>query len=258
MGTDSNTGGIGDRQRLIAAARRLLDTQADAEDAVQDAYLRALVACPHSLGSRPAWLHTVLRNIAIDRLRRQQFEGNYVGGRLGVETSLGREANIHMDRALEVRSECVAALRHLLRRVSPVEAAAILLREVFEFEYAEIAQVTGKSEAASRQFLHRALSRARRTDRPARPPRDETAHEEDHHVGLYWWAIESRNPAVLFEMIAAPTTAQARPAAIDGYGASRASSVLVHVNGRYAIALVLDGIVLCIVPVGATAHQVAE
>jgi RNA polymerase sigma-70 factor (ECF subfamily) len=150
----------------------------------------------------------------------------------------------------------VVALRHLLRRVSPAEAAAIVLRAVFEFEHAEIAPIARKSEAAFRQHLRRALSRARRTDGRAAP-----ADEEDHYVGLCWQAIESRNPAVLFEMIAAPATARARPTTlgvVHGFSAApRASSVLVHVNGHYAIALVLDGITLCYVPVG-TAQEVIE
>jgi RNA polymerase sigma-70 factor (ECF subfamily) len=223
-----------DRQRLLSIARRLL-ASADAEDAVQDTYVRASATFPDRLGLQPAWLYTVLRNIAIDRLRRKQLESQHADAGLPSEGS--------SEPLMEVRSECEAALRHLLSRVSPAEAAAILLRDVFEFDHDEIARIIGKSEAASRQFLHRARTRTRR---PA-PPAD----FEESYVALCWRAIETRDPALLMNMLQL-TTALAQPSAITAgkYRGSRSSSKLVQVNGRFAIALVLDGVVLCVVPVG--------
>jgi RNA polymerase sigma factor (sigma-70 family) len=217
-----------DRQRLMSAARRLLASRADAEDAVQDTYVRALAAFPDWLGPQPAWLYTVLRNVAIDRLRRKQLESEQVDAGLPEGSS---------ESLMEVRSDCEAALRHLLSRVSPAEAAAILLRDVFEFDYDEIARIVGKSEAASRQFLHRARTRTRRTG----PPAD----VEEPYVGLFWRTIEARNPALLMDMLQM-TTARAQPAAITvgRHRSARGSSMLVQVNGRYAIALVLNGVVL--------------
>jgi RNA polymerase sigma factor (sigma-70 family) len=232
-----------DRQRLVSAARRLLASHADAEDAVQDTYVRALAAFPDWLGSQPAWLYTVLRNIALDRLRRKRLESEHADE--GFPPARSSET------LMEVRSECEAALRFLLSRVSPAEAAAILLRDVFEFDYDEIARIVGKSEAASRQFLHRARTRTRRTG----PPAD----VEEPYVGLCWRAIEARDPAILMDMLQM-TTARAQPVAVTvgRHRAARSSSMLVQVNGRYAIALVLDGVVLCIVPVGIQATPVGE
>ena len=232
-----------DRQRLMSAARRLLGARADAEDAVQDTYVRALAAFPDQLTPQPAWLHTVLRNIALDRLRRKQLEAEHADAGLPPEGP--------SEALMEVRSECEAALRHLLSHVSPAEAAAILLRDVFEFDYDEIARIIGKSEAASRQFLHRARTRTRHT----RPPAD----VEEPYVGLCWRAIEARDPVVLVDMLQM-TTARAQHAAttVGQHRSARSSSMLVQVNGRYAIALVLDGVVLCLVPVGAQATLVGE
>jgi RNA polymerase sigma factor (sigma-70 family) len=231
-----------DRQRLLSVARRLL-ASADAEDAVQDTYVRASAAFPDRLGLQPAWLYTVLRNIAIDRLRRKQLESEHADAGLPSEGP--------SEPLMEVRSECEAALRHLLSRVSPAEAAAILLRDVFEFDHDEIARIVGKSEAASRQFLHRARTRTRR---PA-PPAD----FEESYVGLCWRSIETRDPALLMDMLQL-TTARAQPAAITAgrHRGARSSSMLVQVNGRYAIALVLDGVVLCVVPVGTQSTPVGE
>jgi RNA polymerase sigma factor (sigma-70 family) len=227
----------------MSAARRLLATHADAEDAVQDTYVRALSNLPDWLGPQPAWLYSVLRNIAIDRLRRKQLESEHADVGLPPESS--------SESLVEVRSECEAALRHLLSRVSPAEAAAILLRDVFEFDYDEIARIVGKSEAASRQFLHRARTRSRLTGSPA--------DVEEPYVGLCWRAIEARDPALLMDMLQM-TTARVQPAAISvgRHRSARSSSMLVQVSGRYAIALVLDGVVLCIVPVGTQATQVGE
>jgi len=228
----------------MSAARRLLPSRADAEDAVQDTYVRALAASPDWLDSQPAWLYAVLRNIAIDRLRRKQLESEHADAGLSSEGSAEEPL-------MEVRSECEAALRHLFSRVSPGEAAAILLRDVFEFDYDEIARIVGKSEAASRQFLHRARTRTRR---PA-PPAD----FEESNVALCWRAIETRDPALLMNMLQL-TTARAQPAAITAgrHRGARSSSMLVQVNGRYAIALVLDGVVLCVVPVGTQSTLAGE
>jgi RNA polymerase sigma factor (sigma-70 family) len=230
-----------DRRRLMSSARRLLGSRADAEDAVQDTYVRALAAFPDWLTPQPAWLYTVLRNIALDRLRRKQLEAEHADAGLPTEGS--------SEPLMEVRSECEAALRHLLSRVSPAEAAAILLRDVFEFDYGEIARIVGKSEAASRQFLHRARTRARLTGHPS--------DVEEPYVGSFWRAIEARDPAPLMDMLQM-TTARAQLAAVGRHRSARSSSMLVQVNGRYAIALVLDGVVLCLVPVGTQATLAGE
>jgi len=232
-----------DRKGLVSAARRLLASRADAEDAVQDTYVRAFAAFPDWLAPQPAWLHTVLRNVAIDKLRRKQLESEH--------TDAGLPPDGSSESLIEVWSDCEAALRHLLSRVSPAEAAAILLRDVFEFDYDEIARLAGKSEAASRQFLHRARTRTRRTGSPT--------DVEELYVGLCWRAIEARDPALLMDVLQM-TTARAQPAAITigQHRGARSSSVLVQVSGRYAIALVLDGVILCIVPVGTQTTLVGE
>jgi RNA polymerase sigma factor (sigma-70 family) len=231
-----------DRQRLMGAARRLLITHADAEDAVQDTYVRALSNLPNSLESQPAWLYSVLRNVAIDRLRRKKLESEHTDAGLPLEVS--------SERLVEIRSECEAALRHLLGRVSPAEAAAILLRDVFEFDYMEIAHLAGKSESASRQFLHRARTRARA---------GQLADAEEPYVRSCWRAIEARDPALLMDMLQRTTSGvQAAAIPLRAHCRARSSSMLVHINGRYAIALILDGVVLCIVPVGAQASLLSE
>jgi RNA polymerase sigma factor (sigma-70 family) len=227
-----------DRQKLVNAAQRLLDSRADAEDAVQDTYLRAFDTFSDWRAPEPAWIYVVLRNIAIDRRRRLRAESLLADAGLTAESSA--------DPPFEIRSDCEAAIRHLLSRVSASEAAAILLRDVFELDYREIAAMLDKSEAATRQVLHRARLRARGAEACTEP--------DECYLGLCCRAIESREPALLMEMLQGITAqAQACSALVGRETGARSTSTLVHINGRYAIALVLDGVVLCIVPVGVQA-----
>jgi RNA polymerase sigma factor (sigma-70 family) len=254
-GTKSDHGGA-DRQRLLAAARRLLRTEADAEDTVQDAYLRATGARPHTPESIQAWLNTVVHNLAIDRLRRERLQRTYLERRVRERVLGFDEAEPSLEQTVAMREECIAALAELLRRVDPKEAAAILLREVFEFDYPDIARAAGKTVAASRQLIHRALERAHRAH-PAKRQKVASDDETATYISLCWDAIQSRNPASLFAMIAAPPAARAlsAPVTLGERGAPRTSCTLVQVQGRYALALVLDGVLLCVVPVGTTAED---
>jgi RNA polymerase sigma-70 factor (ECF subfamily) len=219
-----------DRQRLLDFARRLLGSREDAEDAVQETYVRALSGSRPELG-QPAWMHTVLRNVAIDGLRRRKLER--------AQSEATAEPAIEV---LDLESECEVALHHLLGRVSALEAAVMLLRDVFEFDFDEIAPIVGKSEAAIRQLLHRARVRSRRAE--------PDAEVDEYQVALCLRALEMRDPEPLLGLLER-TTACAVVAMIPPTGSgTRAGTRLVQVNGRYALALVLNDVVLCIVPVG--------
>ena len=223
-----------DRQRLMTAARGLLPSRADAEDAVQDTYLRSLAAF-NGASPDPAWMYTVLKNIAIDRLRRRQLEAEHA------EIEMGHERS--SEEALKLRADCEAALRHLLSHTSLTEAAAILLRDVFEFDYAEIARLVGKTESTCRQFLQRARTRNHCAEA--------STDAAENHVLWCWQAIEARNPDRLIDMIHMHVARMTPPVQPTGrQGGPRSCSKLVQVNGRYALALMLDGVVLCIVPIG--------
>jgi RNA polymerase sigma factor (sigma-70 family) len=231
------------RQRLVSAAQRLLASRADAEDAVQDTYLRALATSADPLGLQPAWLHTVLRNVAIDRLRRRRLESDYAERALPLEETTSGAADMQCD--------CEMALRQLLGRVGPADAAAILLYDVFGFDHAEIARIVGKGTVALRQMLHRARARARRVDHPV--------ESEEGLVALYWGAVEARDPVPLMRLLRDLTASVRRGELCGGRpAAARSSSVLLQRGGRYAIALVLDGVVLCVVPIDAGTTPVGE
>ncbi len=146
------------RPRLFSIAYRMLGTRADAEDVLQDAWLRWHRADHTALQSAEAWLVTVVTRLAIDRLRAAKAEREaYVGWWLP-------EPLVELDEhtpeaAAELAGELSVAFLWVLERLSPEERAAFLLRQVFDHDYAEIATLLGKSEAACRQLVHRALAR---------------------------------------------------------------------------------------------------
>jgi RNA polymerase sigma-70 factor (ECF subfamily) len=146
------------RPRLFSIAYRMLGTRADAEDVLQDAWLRWHRADHTALQSAEAWLVTVVTRLAIDRLRAAKAEREaYVGWWLP-------EPLVELDErtpeaAAELAGELSVAFLWVLERLSPEERAAFLLRRVFDHSYAEIATLLGKNEAACRQMVHRASER---------------------------------------------------------------------------------------------------
>ena len=149
------------RPRLFAIAYRMLGTRADAEDLLQDAWLRWHAVDPSTLQSAEAWLVTVVTRMAIDRLRAAKNErAAYVGFWLP-EPLVALDLHTP-EAAAEQAGELSVALMWVLERLAPEERAAYLLREVFDQDYADIATTLDKSEAACRQLVHRAGERVQR------------------------------------------------------------------------------------------------
>jgi RNA polymerase sigma-70 factor (ECF subfamily) len=152
------------RPRLFSIAYRMLGTRADAEDVVQDAWLRWHGSEQEAVQSAEAWLVTVTTRLAIDRLRtRKADRETYVGWWLP-------EPLVELDEhtpesAAELASDVSVAFMWVLERLSPDERAAFLMRQVFDRDYAEIAVILNKSEATCRQMVHRAQARVQQ-ERP--------------------------------------------------------------------------------------------
>lgn len=159
------------RPRLFAIAYRMLGTRADAEDLVQDAWLRWRQNTDQATVQSPeAWLVTVVTRLAIDRLRALKIEREaYVGWWLP-EPLVERERT--PEAAVELASELSMALLWVLERLSAEERAAFLLRQVFDHGYDEIATLLGKTQAACRQMVHRASERVQQTRARFDVPRD--------------------------------------------------------------------------------------
>ena len=140
------------RPVLFSLAYRMLGTRADAEDTVQEAYLRWQQAAPEEIRSPRAYLTTVVARLSLDSLKaarrsREVYTGPWLPEPL-VEP-LGT-AGYEMAESLSIAFLC------LLESLSPPERAAFLLREIFEMPYSEIAALLETSEANCRQMTVRA------------------------------------------------------------------------------------------------------
>lgn len=160
------------RPRLFGIAYRMLGTRADAEDVLQDAWLRWSQADQAGLLSAEAWLVTVVTRLSIDRLRAAKAEREaYVGWWLPEPMVAEMDENTP-ESAAEFAGEVSVALMWVLERLSPDERAAFLLRQVFDHDYGDIARLLGKSEAACRQIVHRAAERVQAESPRFDVPRD--------------------------------------------------------------------------------------
>ncbi len=148
------------RARLQGIAYRMLGSAAEAEEVVQDAWLRWHEADHGELDSAEAWLVTITTRLSIDRLRTAKARREqYVG--IWLPEPVLTDSPPTPDQLLERADDVSVAFLMLLERLSPEARAAFLLREVFDADYAELARMIGKSEAACRQLVHRAKTQIR-------------------------------------------------------------------------------------------------
>lgn len=147
------------RSRLASLAYRLLGSAADAEDAVQDTFLRWQAADRERIEAPEAWLTKVVTNLCIDRLRSAQARHERAAGVWLPEPLLEGDPMLGPAETFEQRESVSLAVLILMERLSPVERAAYVLREAFSYPHAEIAEILDITESASQQHLHRARRR---------------------------------------------------------------------------------------------------
>lgn len=151
------------RRVLVGIAYRVLGSSADAEDVVQDAWLRWSEVDADAVADAKPYLITITTRLAIDRLRRVRARREaYVGPWLPEPLATDQELDEHAELAESVE----LAMLVVLETLTPLQRAVFVLREAFELPYAEIARVIGRDEAATRQLASRA-----RADVAARRPR---------------------------------------------------------------------------------------
>ena len=143
------------RPLLFSIAYRMLGSVMDAEDMVQETYLRWQQASPDEVRSPKSYLSTVVTRLCIDQLRSAKAQREqYIGPWL--PEPLITEETADMDEHLALADSLSMAFLVLLERLAPVERAVFLLREVFDYPYPEIARIVDKSEANCRQLVRRA------------------------------------------------------------------------------------------------------
>ncbi|GGO03991.1 DNA-directed RNA polymerase sigma-70 factor [Microbispora rosea subsp. aerata] len=215
------------RARLFGLAYRLLGSATEAEDAVQDTYLRWNAADRAAIAAPGAWLAKVLTNICLNRLTsarslREEYPGPWLPEPVLTDEPL---------ETAEQRDSISMAFLVLLERLTPAERAVFVLREAFAYGYRDIADVLGLSEANCRQLHRRARLRVgerRRFDAPAQARR--------RIVERFLRAAENGDLAGLESVLAADVVAWS-----DGGG--RASSALRPVMGAAKVSRYLAGLV---------------
>lgn len=213
-----------ERPLLFALAYRMLGSAADAEDVVQEAYIRWDRSPPARESASRAYLCAIVTRLCIDQLRSARVRREeYIGPWLP-EPLLEPVTEDPLDAAIRAESLSIAFLL-LLERLSPTERAAFLLREVFAFNYAEVAAIIGRTEAAARQIVKRARDKL-----PAGGSRFTATPEEAKRVATQFVeACSSGNLDALLELLTDDVVTLN-----DGGGKARAARNPIHGPDRVA------------------------
>jgi RNA polymerase sigma-70 factor, ECF subfamily len=216
------------RRRLLGLAYRMLGSRSDAEDVVQDAYLR--FADADEVHNPEAFLVTVVTRLCLDRLKsakaqREIYVGPWLPEPVFDADGLSAEA------ATELADDLSFALLLALDRLSPPERAAFLLHDVFEVPFSEIAAMIGRSEPACRQLA----TRARHAVRDERPLPAAAPDSHQHMLKAFVEAVASGDLSRLTGLLREDAVA-----VTDGGG--RKSAALNPIHGADKIARFFIGV----------------
>lgn len=162
-----------ERDRLFAIAYRMLGSVQDAEDVMQETFLRWHRTPIDTVDSPPAWLTTVVTRIALNQLQsarvtREAYVGPWLPEPILTDAAASPSDQVELSDSLSI------AFLTVLERLSPQERAVFLLRDVFSYEYDEIARIVELSQSNCRQIFHRAKQRL--DARRKRFPTDDETH----------------------------------------------------------------------------------
>jgi RNA polymerase sigma-70 factor, ECF subfamily len=206
-----------------------LGSRAEAEDVVQDAWLRWRGEDEQAIDKPEAWLTTVTARLALDRLRSARVRRETYPGVWLPEPIVDAPS---AESVLLAESGLTLAFLFLLERLGAEERAAFVLREVFDHSFREIGEMLGRAEASCRQLVKRAREKVRR-DEPARSRVDRAQMERT--LGTFLAALEAGDEAKLLESLAAD-------AVLYGDGGGKASSVVNPILGADRIVRLLLGL----------------
>ncbi|MBM7490372.1 RNA polymerase sigma-70 factor (ECF subfamily) [Micromonospora luteifusca] len=219
------------RPMLLGLAYRLLGSWHDAEDVLQETYLRWLGVDRSTVDEPRRYLSRVVTRLALDRLRaRQSGRETYVGTWLPEPVPTTPSPFGPLDRA-ELRDSLSTALLHVLERLTPPERAVYVLHTAFELPYTEIGEILDRSAADCRQLHHRATARVQQEQRRFTASRS----ERERLLDAFLAAAQEGDLATLTSLVASDATAWN-----DGGGRVRAA--LNPVSGADRIARFYAGI----------------
>jgi len=192
------------RPLLFSIAYRMLGSAAEAEDVVQESFLRLHRVADDEIRNPKAYLTTVATRLSIDRLRsaraqRERYVGTWLPEPIVVDEDLEAVTEAH---AADAADSLSLAFLVLLESLNPVERAVFLLREVFGYGYPEIARVVGKREDNVRQIA----ARARRHVDERRPRFEASREERDRLAERFFAAAAASDSEALAELLAPDVT----------------------------------------------------
>lgn len=200
------------RPGLLGLAYRILGSRADAEDAVQDSFVKWSGAERPAIDSPPAWLTSVCTRRCLDMLRSaQRARTDYVGAWLPEPIHTPME--IDAEGRLELADSLTMAFLLVLERLTPKERAAYLLHDIFDVDYADIAETLDMRESACRKLV----SRAKANVEQARPRHATPVEKQNDLLNAFQSAITSGATAPLAALLAEDVRLQA-----DSGGKARA------------------------------------
>jgi RNA polymerase sigma-70 factor (ECF subfamily) len=196
------------RPLMFSIAYRMTGSVSDAEDIVQEAFLRAAKdgkdgGRDAQVGSPKAYLATITTRLAIDhlrsaRVRRESYVGTWLPEPLLAGAPVGPAGEADPAELAETSDSLSMAFLVLLESLAPAERAVFLLREVFGYDYGEIADITGKTETACRQTF----ARSRRRIDEGRPRFETSRAEGDELTALFLAAADGGDMTSLLERLA--------------------------------------------------------
>jgi RNA polymerase sigma-70 factor (ECF subfamily) len=216
------------RPLLFSIAYRMLGSVMEAEDAVQETYLRYMATDMSAIQAPKAFLSTVITRLCLDQLKSARHKREQYFGEWLPEPLLTADAP---DELLARHESISMAFLLLLETLSPIERAVFLLREVFEYEYPAIAQIVGKSEVNCRQ-LH---SRAKKHVQSGRPRFAPTLEEQQQLVAKLLNAMQQEDSAAFAALLAEDVELRT-----DGGGKVAAATQPLH--GRQTVMRFLLGL----------------
>ncbi len=178
------------RRRLLGLAYRMLGSMADAEDAVQETYLRWHAADRDEVSDARAFLMTTTTRICLDiltsaRVRREEYVGPWLPEPVVDPAALAPDSHTELAEDLSI------ALLLTLERLSPLERAAFLLHDVFDFSFSEVAATLGRAETACRQLAARARGHVRAVRPRGTPPSAHPGEMDAKHSQLLTAFLEA-------------------------------------------------------------------
>ncbi len=230
------------RPMLFAIAYRLLGSVAEAEDAVQESWLRYEAVSTQPLSPK-AYLSAVVTRVSLDVLRSARVRRETYVGEWFPEPLLD---DLYEDpqRSAELADSVSMAALLLLERLTPLERAVFVLREVFAFPYPEVAAAVGRSEAACRQLA----ARARRHVEQGRPRFDADRRERDELAARFFDALRDGDVDGLRELLAADVQ-------MIGDGGGKAPAFARAVAGADNVARVLAMVFPALAAIDATVER---